>query len=517
MRLGAPNLARMWRKKDVQGLIDVLASRKHLKLRAGAIHLLGELGDARAVELLVSVLDDDDAEVRGRAAEALAKIGDARAADGLAAVVDDQDPDVRCKAALALARLGDTRAVRPLLAVASTRVGDLSEGQKGWFPASEARAAIDRLGSPAIVPLAAALADDDPRVRHQAIFVLAHWGTTPMHREDRRAVADALIAALGDEDADVRWQAAQSLGSQGDPRAVGPLMSVLHDDDVLVVDAVAQALGELGDARAVEPLVTVLAARDRKVRRTAASALEALGWQPEDDTRRALVEIADERWDSVRSLGSAAVEPLVAALWVSDRTVRREAATVLSGLGWEPRDDTEDALLAVATGDWEHVAELGARAAEPLSTLFLEHPSWSRSVPSAHPPWQAAHALARLGDRRALAPLMDQVEEACHAAARWRREAEDIAEMMAQTPGFYDWTHMTWEGRWRWEGVEFRWPAEAAAAAERSAERAARDLALLGASGLEAIATLRENPDKAVSQFATSWLNQLHASELSPR
>jgi hypothetical protein len=257
----------------------------------------------------------------------------------------------------------------------------------------------------------------------------------------------------------------------------------------------------------------VLAARDREVRRTAATALEALGWQPEDDTRRALVEIADERWDGVRSLGSAAVEPLVAALWVSDCTVRSEAAAVLRDLGWEPRDGTEDALLAVATGDWERVAELGARAAEALNTLFLEHPSWLRS--SAHPPWQAAHELARLGDRRALAPLVNQVREACRAAARWHREAEDLAEAMAETPGFYDWTHMTWKGRWRWEDGEFRMPAEAAAAAELSAERAARDLAELGSSGLEAIATLREDPDEAVSQFAANWMN-LHPSKTPP-
>ncbi|MFZ1901673.1 MAG: HEAT repeat domain-containing protein, partial [Methanoregula sp.] len=59
---------------------------------------------------------------------------------------------------------------------------------------------------------------------------------------------------LSDDNEGTRWQAAESLGRLGDPRAVEPLIDTLWDDDARVRLKAAYALGMLGDPRALGPL-----------------------------------------------------------------------------------------------------------------------------------------------------------------------------------------------------------------------------------------------------------------------
>ena len=75
---------------------------------------LGEIGDTRAVEPLIQVLDDKDKDVRLTAARVLGVIGDARAVESLIQALRDEERVVRMNAATALGRIGDKRAVEPL-------------------------------------------------------------------------------------------------------------------------------------------------------------------------------------------------------------------------------------------------------------------------------------------------------------------------------------------------------------------------------------------------------------------
>jgi HEAT repeat protein len=124
----------------------------------------------------------------------------------------------------------------------------------------------------------------------------------------------ALTTTLKDSDRDVRVFAAQALGKIGDKRAVEALMVSLKDKDPQVRSFAAQALGQIGDARATEPLKAALKDKDLGVRERAAWSLERTGRQPVDDTQRASLALAARKWDELRSLGSAAVEPLVVAI-----------------------------------------------------------------------------------------------------------------------------------------------------------------------------------------------------------
>jgi HEAT repeat protein len=162
--------------------------------------------------------------------------------------------------------------------------------------------ALKEMGEPAVEPLIAALADENPRVRARAVYTLAAI-------DGRRAV-EPLIAALGDESSEVRASAAWNLGDLGDHRAVEPLIAAL-EDPAAARFACAMSLGTIGDPRALEPLLLALTDEDSQLRKHAARALGGIG-----DAR--------------------AVEPLLAALDDEDREVRGSAATALGMIG-DPR------------------------------------------------------------------------------------------------------------------------------------------------------------------------------------
>ena len=165
--------------------------------------------------------------------------------------------------------------------------------------------ALVKFGEAAVQPLIAALWDEDWRAREAAARALGELG-------DARAV-QPLIAALRSVHPEVRCCAADALGKLGEA-AAQPLIAALRDKDRGVCEAAARALGELGDARAVQPLIAALGSAYSKVRDAAADALDKLGERPKDDSQRAQRAIATRAWHEVVALGSAAVEPLIAAL-----------------------------------------------------------------------------------------------------------------------------------------------------------------------------------------------------------
>ena len=97
-----------------------------------------------------------------------------------------------------------------------------------------------------------------------------------IYRWEEKGDVTSLISALQDDNATVRWKAAEALGEIGDKRAVEPLISALQDDNATVREDAAWALGEIGDKRAVEPLISALQDWDATVRRNAAEALRKL-------------------------------------------------------------------------------------------------------------------------------------------------------------------------------------------------------------------------------------------------
>jgi len=115
---------------------------------------------------------------------------------------------------------------------------------------------------------------------------------------------DTFITGLKDPLSFVRETAASVLAEIGDDRAVEPLIAALGD----IPQAAALALGDIGDQRAVDPLIDLLSRSDTAIQHTIAWALGEL-----DDPR--------------------AAEPLVATLGGHHKWYRQRVAEVLDKLG----------------------------------------------------------------------------------------------------------------------------------------------------------------------------------------
>lgn len=104
---------------DGYKLINMVAEDGN-DLRSDIISTLGDLGDRRAVNPLVTSLTDAKSDVRRCSAEALGKLGDREAVEALIITLEkDENTSVRADAAIALGQIGDRQAVNSLIAALS--------------------------------------------------------------------------------------------------------------------------------------------------------------------------------------------------------------------------------------------------------------------------------------------------------------------------------------------------------------------------------------------------------------
>ena len=272
---------------------------------------------------------------------------------------------------------------------------------KNWKVRQEAAKALGDIGDPsAIEPLITALKDEDKYVRIKAAEALGKIGTpyaiepliTALKDEDKyvrgevaealvkigKPVVEPLINVLRNEDSGVQWGAAEALVKIGKP-AVEPLINVLRNEDSGVQWRAAEALGEIGDTLAINPLINVLRNNNSYVQESAAEALDKLGWKPKDDIEKAIYFIAKKRWDECVELDKPAVEPLIVTLKENKhRAIRKKSAEALGKIG-----DT--------------------RAIKPLINALMDKQSDVQRF--------AAEALGKIGDTRAIKPLINALRD----------------------------------------------------------------------------------------------------------
>lgn len=184
--------------------------------RHDAVQMLGEIGDPRAVQILVGLLKDEDVVIREGAINSLINIS---GKDVAAAVVnylrDSNSPSLRNTAVEILTRLGS-------------------------------------YSTPVLLPL---LKDDDDDI---LIFVIDIIGRIFAAGDNKKIVSE-IIPLLNHKNPNIRASAAKTLGLMKDEMAKKPLLDLLNkEDEEWVKFCIIEAVGEIAPSGVTDTLLDII-------------------------------------------------------------------------------------------------------------------------------------------------------------------------------------------------------------------------------------------------------------------
>ncbi len=365
-------------KLDIYGLIKALTYKKDPEVRRVAAFALSRLCDARALDVLIVALKDQDAVVRYAVAIALGKIGNSQSVDALLFALEDQDESVRREVVNALVKIGDARAEDALVSVLNNQDYNLRM--------NAAKALADIGGEHKIDGLLVSLTNLNGDVRRESAVALGKTG-------DKRAV-DGLVVALKDQEYSVRKSATEALGIIGGENTVNALIIALQNPDPNMRSDAVQALGNIRDARAVDALITALKDQDYIVRWQAAGALGKIGDARVVDALVAIIH--DDQSEKVRSAATGALEKiegararvlpgLYAELFNADKTIRARVAEAIRIL--KPNEDGFPHLVRSLLENDENV---NCHVRGAIDTIFCQGPAAKEAVPQLLAAWEKA-------------------------------------------------------------------------------------------------------------------------------
>jgi HEAT repeat protein len=411
--------------------------------RAQEIIAISNSKEADAPAKLKEALADESWYVRGSAARAFGRLGDKSSTALLVPLLQDNSWFVR------LAALEAISALRPAGASASGTSPDLSSLREALASPDEyvrARAAVTSpaAGNVAIELLIKVLRDPEPLVRRSAIQALGELKAT--------SAVDALTPFLKDDDQSTRKAAAVALGRIGDKKVAAALETAtgsnadqweyaaalyrLGNRDHLsqVTDALRseyadvrqralKALLEFGDNRAL-PALLALASDDAAVKRGESpwirlALADGLAHFDGEEPRVALINMLGDSEAAVRAASAtslvkisspdpkseASQRSLIALIGaLKKETVPLVVTTITDGLSVFDRARVADLLLDARTEGKLSPTILGVLAA---SGVTAESETSQLTAGNAAEQIRAAERLSRLGDPRAVAPLID--------------------------------------------------------------------------------------------------------------
>jgi HEAT repeat protein len=237
---------------SVPKLIEALKWGSNPYVDLGARKALIKIGEP-AVPALIEKIKGEDSFVRNNAIRVLGEIGDRRAVPVLIEAVKDKTRG-RSEAASALMWMGVQNLELNVLVLCKLFCNDKDE--------------ILKIGKPAIPVLIELLKDDNSTIRSEAVKALVMLGTHAL---------PALFSAIKDEDSKVCESVVEALGKIRHYFAVPFLIKVLKDGDPYVRKSAAEALGNIGHESAVPALIEALEDSEESVRLDAALALGYVG------------------------------------------------------------------------------------------------------------------------------------------------------------------------------------------------------------------------------------------------
>ncbi|MEW6621324.1 MAG: HEAT repeat domain-containing protein, partial [bacterium] len=287
-------------------------------------------------------------------------------------------------------------------------IGVIKDKKKHWYCRIRVFITGCIIGDKRVIkPLMEILEDksDDSRVRSEAAYRLA---------KNNLVGAEYLLGILKDEsDTCVRIEILRGLGTcLRDKKAIDALVEALDDENEIVAAISVDGLGFIGGEKVVEPLINAL--KNNRHTLVRARAAEALG----------------------RTKSKRAIEPLIENLKKGDMW----AADALGELGKEMKGNDRDRIVkALIEGleiykinldslSWDIAAKaLGKigdkRAVEPLIEAL-----WATKGSSDS--WLIINALGEIGDKRAIEPLEKALQD-----ERYKNAIINILGALSQLTG----------------------------------------------------------------------------------
>lgn len=351
-------------------LIDFLEDAPTSEVRRRAAEAIQSISDPSTIDLFTTALNHTEPDARFSAATALGNIGNLDSIPALINATRHPDPYTRLAACMALGKFGHPSGLEAVTSFLS---------EKDPFFRQEAAEALGAIGSArAFQPLYHALQDSDRGVRTAAAKAFIRMVSIE--------VIDAVIDMLNHPNAWMRLVAAESLGKLGDHQAIEPLHQLLSQDgDLEVRLKSAESLGRLGDEGGIRALHRMLRAPNYRTRILAGIALantarpEAVRLLlavcteehllPTDPESPGLINRAAE---ALSVLGEDAIPALISTLSSRDPIQAQIAAEALLRIGPSVIESVVNALGTPSGESIALVTFLG-RLGNPIAADTLAH------------------------------------------------------------------------------------------------------------------------------------------------
>ncbi len=385
--------------------LTLLLSHKDIRIRDSAAVALGLLGGraSKSTSALAKALVDSDPVVRASAAQSLGQMGSKASGETrqLIQLLNDEDPEVRRSASVAISKIGKS-AYEPL-------AGALNSGNPIFL--QSVVETFGQIGQPAAPVLIDRLNDERAPLiaRRYAALALSRIGS-----EDKKVIA-ALEERLGDDNAEIRMSATESLGKIGSGAASttdrlialsqdhneNPLvreyaiiaLSRIAPNDQAVVTALIDAVGDGNPQISSAAIAAMITIGDSTLSKNADSRnIENLIRQLEANDPR-VAESAATELGLIGPAADAAIPALIGVVEHSDQDLRQTALVALQRIG-PPTKNIPALLEAMKSGD---LAVRGPAAASIQNFAKTRLESWQPLMFQSNAPvmhnWLAQHEV----------------------------------------------------------------------------------------------------------------------------
>ena len=346
-----------------------------------------------AVEMLIEGLNDEDVYYRLFIAEILGEIGDQRALQGLVKTLDTGEGNLQIRASQAIVKLNHPDATKVLIETLLAKSECSRQGAAVTLGLLRSVESIDALD--------AALGDTDHNVRKCAAEALAKIYDPKSSQCGQ--VVELLLTALQDEDWYVRRWTAAALREVKTRAVVNALIDRVADEveHMVVRTTSADSLGFLGSPNAVPSLVCFMNLPDHQgYEHAKTSAAEALG--------KIAIELKKNEVEN-KGLISDILDEVIASLRAGDDTHHWKVFQTLAPLK-DPK--LTPYLLLYISDEHDNCREICAFALGEMGDTQALQPLIERLQDDY---WvvqkNAAEALGKIGDKNAIEPLKKYISQ----------------------------------------------------------------------------------------------------------